>query len=1525
MVEVPMFNLGGSNAPQVGSGGNPFAGFSDLFRNKRTPRPATENEKFDRAVLNFSKKNDISSNPTFWTQGQTDAFGAKNPSYLDQVTQSRKNASSVDLTGLGEDDTTRVLNAVNIAEEQYKAMNGEGSVTPSVRKTLTQQAANEVLAGKALELEVSDTKELGVLVGDTLGGQFYQLNEILTNSAKEVAQAVLLNDVNLAENPEWASVISAGMGGSGSKWAEKWGQSTITKDNIVDFITDTSRALNSWEKEVYIEQFKQQASNKGLTNNISEQDLNVRAENAWAAFSKENLKDESGASTSEVLAKAMVNSIVPEAGTETTEKLSEGLRVFERWTKSSPSYDNLVRTVRKELQIDGVVVLDEHFQKALFSLYTGVPFKADLTEGLVIPGVAQSPTTKVTNQIIPTFLEVLASPEFLESPEGAEDLSSLRDRQAAIRFHLRQGSTATGEFRVRENREALESLVQLSNTTLTSDLSTPTVLLASEVGVGLTALIELADQHGTVPQPSDIEPLTTAVAAGRLPGGALKDFEEVMRNLYVDRFQKGTGLESTEKLAELGMRVQLDFLDGKYSTSIVLEDGESLPDLAKQNFTDALGIRKIQFLVGPEGTSPKDLRPDTRGIETRTLSDSNLIAVFDSLMNGTPITNETLGIKDSTKNTNIVESIEEALSKKGLSTKDLKGMSVAELMELGLDGEGTVGGSLLGNEERYAELKKSMGWLEEGVTSLGETLNGTESGGKITNDIVTALGGTARKTADFAVNESDSRTGEEEGEPTTFSESRAQVAETNEGRSLVEFTNTFLTEKGVPKAEIEAVLKEMEATGEAEYLQKMRKSENTAVYFEPSVLEVVTSDLVGTDWNLAVKNAVYQLTNTTPTDAEIAGAAGIAAMQSSFPTRPALGETSDDEATKELVEGAEGAVTASEVAETPEITAAFKRGQDAYLIGNYATALREWKSLAEQGYARAQYNLAWMYSEGEGVPQDDKEAVRLYRLAAEQGHASAQNNLAYLEESGSDLESQADEERAIVELGKAEERLATMPVTKRLIERVESKPGLEGYKTLWANWEQPGKRYEGTDITTMSLGQLFKFADDGYHNANNLNSAPFGKFQFLDSTLKDLINRMPGITEDTMFTPENQVAMFTWYAKDRLGNRTGDAAVSKLIAIWEGLGKGDVAYDDILQMASEIRGTPTELAEPVTYRLPPDTTKVVQVPGGISVPTNSISRKDEEGKPYQGGPIFGTSGDQPHTPSSKNMFYAEDNMQKLMAEDGPLHRVQAKMNNLFPKMKPVRINDALVHAGSTRENTRPPTATKSGSQHFHGTALDVSIVGMSRKQKIALWKAAYEEGFRGFGFGKNILHMDMGNARIWGYGDISKNEVWEGISFKDLKQGIVSAGPRGGENFIVGARATFEDDTGDRAVEDTEGKQGDVEVISFGDYVLPQGIFGLPGMTATSPEEIFFQGDPGITPEKPEGGAGGPSGRVTNDSGGSISATSPVVQKFLTSLSEEQQTSFKEMLQSLGKEDKENFLNSLAEQTEANGTGVNVR
>ena len=68
-------------------------------------------------------------------------------------------------------------------------------------------------------------------------------------------------------------------------------------------------------------------------------------------------------------------------------------------------------------------------------------------------------------------------------------------------------------------------------------------------------------------------------------------------------------------------------------------------------------------------------------------------------------------------------------------------------------------------------------------------------------------------------------------------------------------------------------------------------------------------------------------------------------------------------------------------------------GKSAYESGDYATALREFKPLAEQGDADAQFNLGFMYDKGLGVPQDDQEALKWYRKAAEQGNAFAQFNL----------------------------------------------------------------------------------------------------------------------------------------------------------------------------------------------------------------------------------------------------------------------------------------------------------------------------------------------------------------------------------------------------------------------------------------------------------------------------------------------------------------------------------------------------
>ena len=49
---------------------------------------------------------------------------------------------------------------------------------------------------------------------------------------------------------------------------------------------------------------------------------------------------------------------------------------------------------------------------------------------------------------------------------------------------------------------------------------------------------------------------------------------------------------------------------------------------------------------------------------------------------------------------------------------------------------------------------------------------------------------------------------------------------------------------------------------------------------------------------------------------------------------------------------------------------------DAYDRGDYDTALKEFRPLADQGYADAQFNLGVWYHQGRGVVQDYQEAAK---------------------------------------------------------------------------------------------------------------------------------------------------------------------------------------------------------------------------------------------------------------------------------------------------------------------------------------------------------------------------------------------------------------------------------------------------------------------------------------------------------------------------------------------------------------------
>lgn len=80
----------------------------------------------------------------------------------------------------------------------------------------------------------------------------------------------------------------------------------------------------------------------------------------------------------------------------------------------------------------------------------------------------------------------------------------------------------------------------------------------------------------------------------------------------------------------------------------------------------------------------------------------------------------------------------------------------------------------------------------------------------------------------------------------------------------------------------------------------------------------------------------------------------------------------------------------------------YQKGAEAYHRGDYTTALREFRELAIQGSATAQYNLGLMHEQGLGVSKDLAKAEEWYLRAAGQGKPEAQYRLGLLLESGID-------------------------------------------------------------------------------------------------------------------------------------------------------------------------------------------------------------------------------------------------------------------------------------------------------------------------------------------------------------------------------------------------------------------------------------------------------------------------------------------------------------------------------------------
>lgn len=110
------------------------------------------------------------------------------------------------------------------------------------------------------------------------------------------------------------------------------------------------------------------------------------------------------------------------------------------------------------------------------------------------------------------------------------------------------------------------------------------------------------------------------------------------------------------------------------------------------------------------------------------------------------------------------------------------------------------------------------------------------------------------------------------------------------------------------------------------------------------------------------------------------------------------------------------------------------------------------------------------------------------------------------------------------------------------------------------------------------------------------------------------------------------------------------------------------------------------------------------------------------------------------------------------AREPHAERVEAKAEGLTPEasaaMEALRKgwtgSDFGIVSGYRDPEHNERVGGAKDSQHTHGNAYDVDTTGWSPEDKLALADAAWNAGFRGFGFYDNNMHFDVAGPRAWG-------------------------------------------------------------------------------------------------------------------------------------------------------------------------------
>lgn len=144
-----------------------------------------------------------------------------------------------------------------------------------------------------------------------------------------------------------------------------------------------------------------------------------------------------------------------------------------------------------------------------------------------------------------------------------------------------------------------------------------------------------------------------------------------------------------------------------------------------------------------------------------------------------------------------------------------------------------------------------------------------------------------------------------------------------------------------------------------------------------------------------------------------------------------------------------------------------------------------------------------------------------------------------------------------------EASLQPSSATQTTLKKVEA----QGYDTLYGNFETQETPFKGTQVSTMTLGELYDFSEPsgayGQYVKPRLNknteaykkgltSTPMGKYQIVGTTLRNAAKQM-GLPDDTVFNKKTQDDIFLFLAQDAVGRgKTVQQKRTNLRAVWEG-------------------------------------------------------------------------------------------------------------------------------------------------------------------------------------------------------------------------------------------------------------------------------------------------------------------------------------------------------------------------------------